>query len=457
MRLVLALLALAAGITALGLWAAMVTTVLIERDLRLRAEALIDQSTLPLSLKVSGRDMTVSGALEDAAQGALVLAQLRQLAGLRRLRAEVALLPLATPYRLRLEKAAPEALLMAQGHLPKAALLPELGLSGQKITLARGAPPDWAARVKAAMAAVALLDQGFAVLEDQHLLLVGACHSAETERLLRAVLADFPLADLRLNLAEDGRPPLWWLRMDAETGVEIGGKLPLGSSPAQIAAWLGLADLRGSPAVSQHFPADLRALAELAPWLGQIERLSLHWSPQTPRALAEVQGGVEKTALAQALHRAGFTPDIREITPKGRLLSQRIHAASKRRQILLGPYWLDLPEVLRTPQGCQRAVDAAWRGRRLGQGGQEGADVALLNDLARHIQPCAALPALRADILYPQADLARAESLREELRRRGVRAEALALRAYGKSAASAGIMAGESLPERSDLSILWQN
>jgi OOP family OmpA-OmpF porin len=164
MRKVLGSGVLVLGTVALGLWA--------RADHAARMEAAVEQATAialaasvhGVGASVSGRDITLTGLADTAAERAALLAAAQAVPGRRIVNADgLAVLPAAVPYVTEITKAEGGAL-SASGHLPRealrAALAPTLAGAEAGLTLASGAPDGWADMVQAGVAAL-----GFAGLK----------------------------------------------------------------------------------------------------------------------------------------------------------------------------------------------------------------------------------------------------------------------------------------------------
>ena len=276
-----------------------------------------------------------------------------------------------------------------------------------------------------------------------------------------------------IEVADDGKPVAWQLTFTAAEGANVTGKLPFGLDPSGLAAALKLPKLSGTPLVATKGNAFApNGLQALAPWLSKVESLALSWSEEAKIALAEVQAGTEVQGLETALKAAGFTPEINVIKPQGQQGMQRVNAASGAQERFMGGYWLVDPEVEISLAGCQNAADSVLKDRTInfisGSSDLDGSALSVINDLARYMRACAETSGLRVEIgghtddsgdALANLDLSarRAEAVRRELISRGVSANGITARGYGKDRPIADNSSEAGRAKNRRTSIVWSN
>lgn len=472
MRAIAGLAVLLIGVSALGYWGASRNAPLIEQKVLARAQGVSARGVHPLVLKVSGRDIEAKGFADSDMQRHEVLAALDRIPGRRDIRAQIDVLPIAAPYILEISKTSQDAPLIATGNAPSEAMASSVGLGGQGLNLATGAPEGWADLVKSAIGALSLLKEGTALLRDDKLQVVGTAQTPREQALAQAILAQAG-AGADIEVADDGKPVAWQLSFDPVQGAEVTGKLPKGWEPSALASALGLKHLAGAPLVATKGEAfSPSSLKGLAPWLAQVESLQLNWSERATSALASVQGGVEVEGLKDALEGAGFSSEIKVITPIAEAGESRINAASGAQEYFMGGYWLVDPKVEVSLAGCQTAADNVLKDRTINfitsSSDLDASAVGVINDLARFMRACAQSAGMKVEIgghtdntgdatANLELSARRAEVVRRELISRGVTADVLSARGYGMGQPIADNSTEEGRAINRRTTILWSN
>lgn len=459
MRGFLGIVVLLVGLASLGLWARAHQAPAIQEAISLAAEEVIAPSIHGAQVRVSGRDITVSGLADTEQERGALVAALNAIPGRRVVNDDLSVLPVADPFVLSLTKEAGRADLAASGNIPTEAARADLsmliGPGADNLTLASGAPANWADIARAAIAALGPLDFGRAELTNEHLRLVGQARTPTEAGRARAALATLPegTATEELSLLDDGTPPIWTLDYTAAGGARLTGKLPVGLEPAAIAAALGLEGVEAS--VRQAMigaKGGTGPLAALAPWLAELETLQVTMSPDGAEVVAGVGAGTDVDltgdAIAADLAAAGGKVSFRleQVAPDGADGSHRTNAATGQEEMLSGGFWLPIARITPSVGVCTDAANAILSSDPIGfLSGSDRLDAharRVINRLAAVALPCARDGGLRA-LLGGHTDATgdallnlglsqrRATTVRLALIARGIPGTALRAQGYG--------------------------
>ena len=251
MRDLVAVLAIAGTVVALGVFRVPDGDALVAAGIRAEADRALYQARHPLEVAVQGRSVTVSGRVESQAERLDVLTRLRALDGVEEVRDRLTLLPTVAPFRLDLRRG-PEGM-TALGHVPSEALGADLAArtGAEPLPVAAGVPDrDWAAIAERGAQALGLLQSGRFVLEDRAARLDGVANLPSEVAQAQALLADLPEgygATLELSALDDGLPYALSVVRDARMGLRIAGKLPPGFDLSAFASLGTAQEMRASP------------------------------------------------------------------------------------------------------------------------------------------------------------------------------------------------------------------
>ncbi|WP_323015422.1 OmpA family protein [Devosia sp.] len=265
------------GGTSLSL--AMTTSTIVE-DLQARSAATIAAGNVDWAeLSLDGRDLTLSGITTDQALVDDALSYLSQIDGLRSVTTNVALAPLASPYRLKAG--------IAGGSISLAGAVPDLptrrrlldlaGLADAPLELRSGvsARQAWAAGAEFAVAQLRYLERGEVVVSDDTIAISGLARSEQAFRDLLVVLRAGPPQGMEMGevaITPAQVSPYRWTATSDGRRIAISGYVP----DAELAERLRTADVSGLPvatglALGSGQPADFTELAPLL--LEQLARL----------------------------------------------------------------------------------------------------------------------------------------------------------------------------------------
>ncbi len=234
MRVGLGGLLLAAGLGGLGWYASQGPAKQIEEQIAIAAAGVAGTAEHDVSAVVSGRDITVTGTVEDAEEQAELLAAFDALPGRRVVNIDgLSTLPVVAPYVASLEKT--EGGVAVSGFAPSAAVKDALGF--EALEIANGEPDAWAEAVQAVSAALDTLKSGTADMSDTTVTLAGLAANPDARAAFDTAIADLPdgyTVESDIALEDDGTPLRLSLNYDGEnlTGT---GKIPTDVESASIA------------------------------------------------------------------------------------------------------------------------------------------------------------------------------------------------------------------------------
>lgn len=447
-----------AGIAGLGFWGATVQAVAIEDRIGAAAEAVAAGHIHPLAMRVSGRDITVTGMADTPEELAAIVGELDGLRGRRVVNAEgVTVLPRIEPYETALAKGA-DGTLAARGYAPTEAARATLAAAGLPVAdlpLGSGAPAGWLDAVSAGAAALAPLMQGSFAVTGDTLTLEGAAATPVEDQAARAAL-DVP-GDFETVVAVEVLDPGiidFSLGYDADTGFSLSGILPRDFGPDQVAASLGAELTVGEIGTTfAQMPTLGPALSGLRGALGQVETLALTGTGDGLSAAAEALAGVESGGVAAALGTALGNDVPIDVTPVATLPDngvERRNAATGARQFAHDGRWIALPEGLEEPTGelCARTamerVSVSPIQFVTGSAELDPASIAIIDELAGIVNLCTRGPGMFVTIGGhtdaagdPEANYIlsaqRARAVRDALAARGVPAGRMIAIGYGET------------------------
>lgn len=401
-----------AGVAGLTFWGAKVHAVSMENEITAEAQNVAAGHIHPLDLRVSGRDITVTGLADTEDELAAITAELDGLRGRRVVNVYgITVLPRVEPYETALAKSEDGAL-AAQGYAPTEAAMAALvdaGVPAGSLTLASGAPADWAEAVGAGAAALAPLDRGSFAMTGDTLTLEGVAATPVEDEAARAAL-DVP-GDFETVVAIDVTDPGiidFSLDYDAETGFSLSGILPEGFGGDEIAAALGtevsMGDVQTTRATLPGLEGALSGLgAALGATLGQVETLAIAGSNDGLAAHAEALAGRDPAAVSAALGQAlgaDVALDVVKVSTLPENGTERTNRITGIRQFAYGGGWVTLPEGLEEPTAEVCAETATTRVTAspilfvTGSAELDPASIAIIDELAGIVNLCTRGPGM---------------------------------------------------------------
>ena len=185
----------------------------VARGAKTAVQAL--ETEVPITFEINGRSISVSGEAESDEQREQILAAVRSTPLVGRIRDEITVLPVASPYRFRAEKSTDGAISL-RGHVPNRAseerLVEAARVAGSsapptvELELASGMPEgDWIGMAEAALAALSHLDTGIAEISDTDGKLTGAARDGPSWRASLAAIDGLEMGTWQKDVA--GGPP----------------------------------------------------------------------------------------------------------------------------------------------------------------------------------------------------------------------------------------------------------
>ena len=218
---------------------------------------------------------------------------------------------------------------------------------------------------------------------------------------------------------------------------------------ATVASAMGLPSIGGTPTTAlMGDSADAAPFAGLKDWMGQIETLTYALAPEGQSLRLGVQGGVDAEAIKSALTASlpGVALTVEMVTATGENGARRNNAATGADERFMGGYWLAVPDIDLGLQGCQSAAEKVLTKGTItfvtGSDQLDASALAIINDLAAVMAPCAEEAGLKAVIGGHTDNVGdqvsnlglsqrRAIAVRREMMNRGVPAAALKALGFG--------------------------
>lgn len=214
---------------------------LVEAGLSAQAGQIVSESVHGMQVSIEGRDMTLSGLADSEAEKEAILAELREIEGRGKIRAQVTVLEPMVPFTFSATRA-PDAPLVFDGGTPTETFRQKLaeayGDGAGALVLAAGAPGEsWPNVAESGLRALEELVSGRLELEDGALRLEGKALTPEVAARVELLLADLPegySASSTIEAIDDGSPlRLTAARSEGET-IGVAAKLPDGMESAGL-------------------------------------------------------------------------------------------------------------------------------------------------------------------------------------------------------------------------------
>ena len=467
-----------AGVAVLGYWGAQVYAVRMQAQIWGAAEGVVAQAVHPMSVRVSGRDITVSGTADTGAELATLTAELDAIRGRRVVNlAAVAVLPHVEPYETALAKGA-DGSLAATGYAPTEAArraLADAGLPVAALPLGHGAPENWPAAVVAGAAALAPLEQGSFALTGTTATLQGQAATPAEEAAARVALDGLGAGFERVVAIEVTDPGVVGFGLDytAADGLGATGIAPASLGLEDIARALGVAPVSG--ALGETFaavPAMADQLAALGPLMGAFDRAEIAGDGAGLSLTGEVLPGLDAASVAAQVadvlggaERVTLNPAA--AAPEG---ATRTNAATGAREVGRAGFWLALPDFEPTKPACTAAAQAAVADSPIlfvtGSAALDPVSLGVVNRVAGIILHCTEGPGMRViigghtdaqgdDNANYRLSVARARAVRDALAARGVGYGRMQPMGYGETEPVADNETGEGRAKNRRTSFEW--
>jgi OOP family OmpA-OmpF porin len=444
MRIILGLVVLVAGLAGLAWWGAGHQATTIEDEVRAGAEGVVTGAIHPMSVTVSGRDITLEGTADTARELSEILATLDMVEGRRVVHAEsVEVLPVAAPYETALAKGTDGTLAMT-GHAPSAAQAEVAAANGalgaMDLPLASGAPEGWSEIVAAGAGALEPLTEGSFVLIGGKVILAGKAQTPDEAKASNNAIRNLPEGVERITALEVADPGVvsFALTFDAGEGLSVSGTVPKTYGPDEMAETLGFDAISGEPGRTFGMAPDLEdQLAALSPILPDLERLTLTREGEDTTLAGVAAPGLDPAYVADRLSQA-VGADVEIDVSAGRAPEEwvtRTNRATQQGQVSSAGFWVPDYDFEITKQACNDAAAQVQAGRSIGfvTGSAEldRASMGIINDMAGLLLHCTDKMGMRVTIgghTDSQGDdnenyrlsVERAKAVRDALLERGV-------------------------------------
>lgn len=228
-------LVLVAGVGGLGWYATQGPAVAMQDEIANAAAAVAETAQHDVFATVSGRDITVTGTVEDAAEQDALFAAFDAVAGRRVVSIEgLSVLPVVSPYVA--DVTVGEDGISVTGFAPSAQAKADLGYAGLEV--ANGEPnPAWGDAIAVAARAAETLQNGTISIADTNVSVTGQVADPTSLAALEAALAEMPdgyTASQDIILEDDGTPLRLNLAYDGNA-LTGSGKIPADLPLANIA------------------------------------------------------------------------------------------------------------------------------------------------------------------------------------------------------------------------------
>ncbi|QYX57687.1 OmpA family protein [Roseovarius sp. SCSIO 43702] len=360
MSKILGAVVLIACVAGLAYWGVADHAIRIETTVAARAADAAVRTVHPVRVRVSGRDIRVSGYVDDAAERDRVMAALDAVEGRRVVVDDLAVLPSVAPFMLRVEKSGDG--FEIEGHAPshsgRARLAEAVGQGAADLPLASGAPAGWTDAVLTGIEALRPLVGGMMEIAGPRVLIRGAAETPEERRRALMTLAGLPdgmRLETEIDVRDDGTLP-FLVEYDAASGVTIGGRLPKGFDAETVSETLSVkvteADFVASVASNETLAEVLTRLAE---WLPEADRWRIRNDEAGLTAEIELLPGTDDALIADALN--DLPVEELAIRLSGREAhegARRMNAATGLKEVFLHGHWLPDLRFEASRETCDR-------------------------------------------------------------------------------------------------------
>ena len=244
-RAVLGIIVLVIGVLVLGWWGANNNVVTMENQITQSATEVVEGTTHPVDVSVSGRDIRVSGLVDSDAEKAALVDDLDDIDGRRVVLDDLRVLPTASPYVFQ-SVVTGDGQSFA-GNTPtdgaRASFAARIGdAPSQELVLAAGMPDaNWTGVVGNGLDALGALKRGELLISDRDVTLTGLAALPENEAAALDALASLPdgyTVSTDIELEDDGTPMRLSMAL-ANGGATAQGKVPAGVDPSQLLSYVG--------------------------------------------------------------------------------------------------------------------------------------------------------------------------------------------------------------------------
>jgi OOP family OmpA-OmpF porin len=424
------------------------------------AAASAAQGTLhPLSTNISGRDITVSGIANDAAERDQILSALNDVNGRRVVHDDLRVLDTASPFALTAVKTAEE--MRYTGVIPteadRARLAPRLGAAATDLDLMSGAPDaNWTDVALKGLDSLEPLEDGSLNIVDQNVTLTGTAFSPAEADAAKAALNALPegyTSRVDIETRDDGKPVNFDVTYTAADGASLAGKLPANTDADDIAAALSLQNISGE--TTQGLLGDgtsaTEQLTAISNWLPELDSMTFNSTDGALSLEAVTAPGVDLDLVQAGLiddlgPNANITLSAPSTLPADG--ATRTNQATNRVETFIGGYWLPVFEFTANAENCDAQTAAALKSDRVsfvtGSARLNAQSVRALNAVAAIVRTCLSETDLTVEVgghtdsqggddLNLELSQARADAVRSALIARGVADTDITSKGYGEA------------------------
>ncbi|HBZ43504.1 MAG TPA: hypothetical protein DEO85_05460 [Maritimibacter sp.] len=457
MRVFVGIIVLIGGIAALAYWGAIDHAVRMENEVRTAADAVAGSTVHPMEVRVSGRDITLSGTADTEDELAGLLTSLNQVNGRRVVRSdEVTVLPVADPYATGLAKGADGSFGMT-GTVPTEAAgktLETAGLTGaEQLSLASGAPDGWSDALVTGHTALGPLDEGSFALSGKTAIFSGVAKTPQEAARAETALADLPdgfetIADITVL---DPGVVTFEARYEAAGGLHLDGSVPESIGKDGFAQALGLGGADGDVrTTSATMPILEEALTELKPVMPLLNTLTLRVeNGELTNVTASILPGLDETLVASLLATAiGGPVELVDTAFTAENGETRVNTATGRTEVAVNGFWLKTPDFPVSKVTCNDEAAKVQENRSIqfvtGSAELDTTSLDVINDIAGLVLHCTAPFGMNVvigghtdsdgdDKANYTLSVARARAVRDALIERGIPASKMVAIGYGET------------------------
>ncbi len=326
--------------------------------------------------------------------------------------------------------------------------------------------------------ALSALENGELSVVGTDVTLTGLARTPAEADAAKAALADLPdgySASIDLQTLDDGTPPKFTVNYDASGAVSVDGKLPAGTSLADIGDALGTNEVSGEPTVGLvgDGTPSLERLNALSSWLPELETMTFESDDTAMTVDAVVAPGTDSELVAAGISDAlgnGASVTVSEPTTLPADGTERVNRFNGRTEIFTDGYWLPVFDFASNQDTCGSESAAALQTDKVnfvtGSDRLDAQSIRAINAVAAIMQKCLNETDLSVEIgghtdsqggddLNLQLSQSRAEAVRSALLRRGLAEARISAKGYGEAQPIADNETAEGRAANRRTTITW--
>lgn len=392
-------------------------------------------------------------------------------------------LPTVSPYTLSASRE--NGVTTVEGHVADEDLrasLSDMDVDGSNdLTLAQGAPEQWASAVTSGVKALNSLENGTLDIQDTRLDLSGTAFGPDERSEALEHLSALPSAfdnTPAIEMRDDGTPPDFQVAWDAGQGASVTGKLPKSLDADGVARALDLdrVDSSARNALFEHGQGDAArsVLSGLSDWLIQLERAELDFDNGDSGLIAMPSPGSDEELVTLSLSDSLPDTDINlidvaDLPEEGTI---RQNAATGEKEQLTDGYWLPHREFTADVSTCTRQSEVALETHKInfvtGSARLDARAISAINQLAAVVRRCVDGTTLilelgghtdnvGSDAFNQTLSLERAQAVKQALENRNIPSAPMDAIGYGESQPIADNSTEEGRAANRRTSISWSD